>query len=94
MQRRPEFTAPAIDLARNGIGKFAAPASVRVQNAMRVACCKSVLHIVSEVYGSKPRGVSAFEVLGAIFSAGALAVAQSPHAVQLLRLRPRRMRES
>ena len=61
---------------------------------MRVVRYESVMHIVSEVYGSKPRGVSAFEVLGEIFSAGALAVAQSPHAVQLLRLRPRRTRES
>jgi len=42
----------------------------------------------------KPYGTGAFEVLGAIFFAGALAVAQSPHAVQLLRLRPRRTQES
>lgn len=93
MQRRPEFTAPAIDLACNA-PSIAATASVQVQNAMRVACYESVMHIVSEVYGSKPSGVSAFEVLGAIFPTSALAVAQSPHAVQLLRLRPRRMRES
>ena len=93
MQRRREFAAPAIDLARN-TPSIAAPASVRVQNAMRVVRYESVMHIVSEVYGSKPRGVSAFEVLGEIFSAGALAVARSLHAVQLLRLRPRRTRES
>ncbi|MFC2529142.1 MAG: chorismate-binding protein, partial [Campylobacter sp.] len=61
-----------IDLARNDIGKFAAPASVRVQNAMRIVRYESVMHIVSEVYGNKPRGVSAFEVLSTIFPAGTL----------------------
>ena len=59
---------------------IAAPTSVRVQNAMRVVRYESAMHIVSEVYGSKPSGVSAFEVLGAIFPTSALAVAQSPHA--------------
>ena len=93
MQRRREFTAPTIDLARNA-PSIAAPASVRVQNTMRVACYESVLHIASEVYGSKPREIGAFEVLGAIFPASALAVARSPYVVQLPRLRPRRTRES
>ena len=82
-----------IDLACNA-PSIAAPASVRVQNAMRVVRYESVMHIVSEVYGSKPRGVGAFEVLGEIFSAGALAVARSPHVVQLPRLCPRRTLKS
>ncbi len=73
-----------IDLARNDIGKFAAPASVRVQNAMRIVRYESVMHIVSEVYGSKPRGVSAFEVLGTIFPAGTLSGSPKIRAMQII----------
>ena len=73
-----------IDLARNDIGKFAAPASVRVQNAMRVVRYESVMHIVSEIYGSKPRGVSAFEVLGTIFPAGTLSGSPKIRAMQII----------
>lgn len=73
-----------IDLARNDIGKFAAPASVRVQNAMRVVHYESVMHIVSEIYGSKPRGVSAFEVLGTIFPAGTLSGSPKIRAMQII----------
>lgn len=73
-----------IDLARNDIGKFAAPASVRVQNAMRVVRYESVMHIVSEVYGSKPRGVSAFEVLSTIFPAGTLSGSPKIRAMQII----------
>ncbi len=73
-----------IDLARNDIGKFAAPASVRVQNAMRIVRYESVMHIVSEVYGSKPRGVSAFEVLSTIFPAGTLSGSPKIRAMQII----------
>nr|WP_314118677.1 anthranilate synthase component I family protein [uncultured Campylobacter sp.] len=73
-----------IDLARNDIGKFAAPASVRVQNAMRVVRYESVMHIVSEVYGSKPRGISAFEVLSTIFPAGTLSGSPKIRAMQII----------
>ena len=83
MQRRREFAAPAIDLARNALS-IAAPASVRVQNAMRVVRYESVMHIVSEVYGSKPRGVSAFEVLGTIFPAGTLSGSPKIRAMQII----------
>ncbi|WP_297963781.1 anthranilate synthase component I family protein [uncultured Campylobacter sp.] len=73
-----------IDLARNDIGKFAEPASVRVQNAMRVMRYESVMHIVSEVYGTKPRGVSAFEVLSTIFPAGTLSGSPKIRAMQII----------
>lgn len=73
-----------IDLARNDIGKFAAPASVRVQNAMRIVRYESVMHIVSEVYGNKPRGVSAFEVLSTIFPAGTLSGSPKIRAMQII----------
>nr|WP_315084390.1 anthranilate synthase component I family protein [uncultured Campylobacter sp.] len=73
-----------IDLARNDIGKFAAPASVRVQNAIRIVRYESVMHIVSEVYGSKPRGVSAFEVLSTIFPAGTLSGSPKIRAMQII----------
>ena len=73
-----------IDLARNDIGKFAAPASVRVQNAMRIVRYESVMHIVSEVYGSKSRGVSAFEVLSTIFPAGTLSGSPKIRAMQII----------
>lgn len=73
-----------IDLARNDIGKFAAPASVRVQNAMHIVRYESVMHIVSEVYGTKPRGVSAFEVLSTIFPAGTLSGSPKIRAMQII----------
>ena len=42
------------------------------------------MHIVSEVYGSKPRGVSAFEVLGTIFPAGTLSGSPKIRAMQII----------
>ena len=57
---------------------------MRVQNAMRVVRYESVMHIVSEVYGSKPRGVSAFEVLSTIFPAGTLSGSPKIRAMQII----------
>ena len=45
---------------------------------------ESVMHIVSEVYGAKPRGVSAFEVLSTIFPAGTLSGSPKIRAMQII----------
>lgn len=76
-----------IDLARNALS-IAAPASVRVQNAMRVVRYESVMHIASKLCGEQAARDRR------VFSAGALAVARSPHVVQLPRLRSRRTLKS
>lgn len=77
-----------IDLARNGIGKFAAPAidlacnapsiavpaSAGIKRDARRVLRKRAAHRKQSA-ADKPYGTGAFEVLGAIFPASALAVA-------------------
>lgn len=76
MQRRPEFTAPVIDLACNGIGKFAVPASAGTKRDARRVLRKHAAHR-KQFAADKLRGTDAFEVLGAIFPAGTLAAVRS-----------------
>lgn len=61
-----------IDLARNDISKFSQPFSIRVKNPLSIVFYESVMHIISEVYGKKLRGVSGFEVIKTVFPAGTL----------------------
>ncbi|CZE45840.1 anthranilate synthase component I family protein [Campylobacter geochelonis] len=73
-----------IDLARNDIGKFAKPSSVAVKKPMHVVFYESVMHIVSEVYGKKRKGVSAFEVISTVFPAGTLSGTPKIRAMQII----------
>ncbi|NLY04375.1 MAG: anthranilate synthase component I family protein [Campylobacter sp.] len=73
-----------IDLARNDISKFAEPFSIRVKNPLTVTFYESVMHIVSEVYGKKERGVSAFECIKSIFPAGTLSGTPKIRAMEII----------
>lgn len=73
-----------VDLARNDVGKFAAAGSVRVKNLMHIERFESVMHIVSEVYGSLAQGRSSFDALGVIFPAGTLSGSPKIRAMQII----------
>ncbi|PSM52662.1 anthranilate synthase component I [Campylobacter blaseri] len=73
-----------IDLARNDIGKFAKAGSVRVKNPMQVVKYEHVMHIVSEVYGKKPKNVSSFDILSVVFPAGTLSGSPKIRAMQII----------
>lgn len=73
-----------IDLARNDIGKFAKKGSVKVKNPMHIKTYESVMHIASEVYGTKREDKSAFDVLSIVFPAGTLSGSPKIRAMQII----------
>lgn len=72
-----------VDLARNDVGKFALPGSVRVKNLMHIERFESVMHIVSEVYAKKDGGDN-FDVLSVVFPAGTLSGSPKIRAMQII----------
>ena len=73
-----------VDLARNDIGRVAAPGSVRVAELMTVERFSHVMHMTSSVRGELPADVSPLEALFACFPAGTLSGAPKIRAMQLL----------
>ena len=78
-----------IDLARNDIGRIAKTGTVKVTEAFAVERYSHVMHIVSNVEGILPAGVSGMDVLRATFPAGTLSGAPKVHAMEVIdRLEP------
>ena len=73
-----------IDLARNDIGRVSKPKSVAVKNAMRIVRYESVMHIVSDVYGTKVGDLDAFDAVGSIFPAGTLSGTPKIRAMEII----------
>ena len=73
-----------VDLARNGIGKFARQGSVIVKNMMHVKHYQHVMHIVSEVFGQKRNDVSLFDIVSSVFPAGTLSGAPKIRAMEII----------
>jgi len=73
-----------IDLARNDIGRIAAPGSVRVTEAMVVERYSHVMHIVSNVEGTLRPGIGPLDVLRATFPAGTLSGAPKVRAMEII----------
>ena len=73
-----------VDLARNDIGKVSKPGSVRVEGFMRVERYSHVMHIVSDVIGELKDGLSACDVLKALFPAGTVSGAPKVRAMQII----------
>ena len=73
-----------IDLARNDIGKFSSPGSVKVKNPMHVEYFQHVMHIVSDVYGELADGTDIFDVISTAFPAGTLSGAPKIRAMEII----------
>jgi anthranilate synthase component I len=73
-----------IDLARNDIGRIAKTGSVKVTDAFAIERYSHVMHIVSNVEGILPDGMTSIDVLKATFPAGTLTGAPKVHAMELI----------
>ena len=73
-----------VDLARNDLGRIAAPGSVRVVEFGAVERYSHVWHIVSTVEADVADGKDAFDVLIATFPAGTLTGAPKVRAMELI----------
>ena len=73
-----------IDLARNDIGRIAKTGTVKVTEAFAVERYSHVMHIVSNVEGLLPGGMTGMDVLRATFPAGTLTGAPKVHAMELI----------
>ena len=73
-----------VDLARNDLGRIAAPGSVEVVEFGAVERYSHVWHIVSTVEADVAEGKDAFDVLTATFPAGTLTGAPKVRAMELI----------
>ena len=73
-----------VDLARNDLGRIAAPGSVEVVEFGAVERYSHVWHIVSTVEAKVAEGKDAFDVLTATFPAGTLTGAPKVRAMELI----------
>ncbi|MDQ2796647.1 MAG: anthranilate synthase component I [Actinomycetota bacterium] len=73
-----------VDLARNDLGRVAAPGSVEVVEFGAVERYRHVWHIVSTVEATVADGMDAFDVLIATFPAGTLTGAPKVRAMELI----------
>jgi anthranilate synthase component 1 len=73
--------AMLVDLARNDVGRVAAPASVTVPILRSVERYSHVMHLVSEVHGRLRDGCDAFDALRATFPAGTVSGAPKIRAM-------------
>ncbi len=81
--------AMLVDLARNDVGRVAAPGSVEVAAYQEIHAFRTVQHIVSHVRGRLRDDADAWSALAAVFPAGTLSGAPKIRAMQLIdRLEP------
>ena len=73
-----------LDLGRNDVGHVAAIGSVRVTEQFEIERYSHVMHMVSNVEGSLPPGVSALDVLAAAFPAGTVSGAPKVRAMEII----------
>ncbi len=98
--RRPLLSDPKelaehrmlVDLARNDLGRVAAPGSVRIVDLERRTRYARLEHLVSRVGARVRRGVGPWEVLAATFPAGTVSGAPKIRATELLRREERAWR--
>ena len=73
-----------IDLGRNDVGRVARTGTVALTDKMKIERYSHVMHIVSNVIGRVKDGVSALEVLCAVFPAGTVSGAPKIRAMQII----------
>ena len=71
-----------VDLARNDLGRVAAPGSVRVTESMAVEKYSHVMHMVSQVEGELAAGKTGLDAVRATFPAGTVSGAPKIRAIQ------------
>jgi anthranilate synthase component I len=76
--------AMLVDLARNDVGRVAAPASVEVTTLRAVERYRHVMHLVSEVHGTLRGDLDAFDAVRAVFPAGTLSGAPKVRAMEAI----------
>ncbi len=76
--------AMLVDLARNDVGRVAAPATVEVTTLRSVERYRHVMHLVSEVRGALRDDLDAFDAVRAVFPAGTLSGAPKVRAMQAI----------
>ena len=76
--------AMLVDLARNDVGRVAAPASVEVTTLRDVERYTHVMHLVSEVRGRLADGLDAFDAVRATFPAGTVSGAPKVRAMHAI----------
>ena len=76
--------AMLVDLARNDVGRVAAPASVEVTILREIERYAHVMHLVSEVHGRLANDLDAFDALRATFPAGTVSGAPKVRAMQAI----------
>jgi anthranilate synthase component 1 len=74
-----------IDLGRNDVGRVAKIGTVKLVRRMEVERYSHVMHLVSEVQGEVPEGMSLLDVVRAAFPAGTLSGAPKVRAMQIIR---------
>ena len=73
-----------VDLGRNDVGRIAAYGTVQVTELMAVERYSHVLHIVSQVEGDLPVGISALDAFRATFPAGTMTGAPKIRAMEII----------
>jgi anthranilate synthase component I len=73
-----------VDLARNDLGRIAAPGTVTVDSFKKVEKYSHVMHMVSTVRARPAKGFDAFDVLRATFPAGTLSGAPKIRAMEII----------
>jgi anthranilate synthase component I len=71
-----------VDLARNDLGRHAV--SVQVKKLKEIQYFSHVIHLVSKVEGTLPKGVNPVKIFGDTFPAGTLSGAPKYKAIQLI----------
>ncbi len=74
-----------IDLGRNDIGRVAETGTIRLEEEMIVERYSHVMHIVSQVSGKLRSGLSAMDVLRAVFPAGTVTGAPKIRAMEIIK---------
>jgi anthranilate synthase component I len=73
-----------VDLARNDIGRIAAPGTVKVTELMAVEKYSHVMHLVSHVVGQLRPGLTSYDALRANFPAGTVTGAPKIRAMEII----------
>jgi anthranilate synthase component 1 len=73
-----------VDLARNDLGRVAAPGAVTVDRMMEVEMYSHVMHLVSEVSATLAEGIDVADVVRATFPAGTVSGAPKIRAMEII----------
>lgn len=73
-----------VDLARNDLGRVAAPGSVKVKNLLQIKKARHVMHLSSQVQAKLSETADPFDAIQATFPAGTLSGAPKIRAMEII----------